>query len=410
MSLISPRKRPARPPLPAGPLDLAVVLDFTAVGGSEVQILELFRHLDPAVVRPRLVCLRRAGPLAAEFRAAGFPVSVLDRQGRYDMRTLPRLLRDLRRNGTAAVLVVHFHRASLTLGRLAARLSGAVNLIAVRDMDLVQVGLRCLPRYVVNTLFLSDALVLQAPSQGSYLHEAEGVGRYRWQRTREVVIRNGIDLRERPGENERAAARAALGAGPDEVVVGIVARLAAQKAHEVLLRAVAVLADDHPRLLLVVVGGGEREGELRALAREWGLADRVVFTGVRRDVPALLAAFDIFCLSSVHEGTPVTVIEAMAAGIPVVLTDAGAVRDMVSDGEEGFVVPVGDVVALADRIARLATDPDLRGAMGVRGRRRAEADYPVQAMARRFEELLTELVAAPSGDGHGRRIGVRRSR
>jgi glycosyltransferase involved in cell wall biosynthesis len=380
------------------PLRLTVVLDLLSVGGAEILLLHLLRTLDPAVVLPRVVCLREEGALASEFRAAGIPVEVLP-AGRPSGRPaqagrLAGLVRHFRRHRTDAVLVTHHHRAALTLGRIAARLARVpANLVAAHDMDLTSVGKRCLPRHDVETLFLSSALVLLAPSQGRYLHREEGVGRFRWRRVPEVVIPNGIPLPAEPSAADRTRARATLGLDPGDFVVGIVARLSAQKAHQVLFDAIARLAPAHPRLRLVVVGEGDRAAELRALAAELGIADRVLFTGVRRDVGALLPGFDVSALSSVHEGAPITVIESMAAGVPVVATDCGALRDMITDGEEGFLVPVGDGAALADRIARLAADPQLRAHQGARGRSRAERDHRIESTAKGFEDLLTSLVS-----------------
>jgi glycosyltransferase involved in cell wall biosynthesis len=265
------------------------------------------------------------------------------------------------------------------------------NLVAAHDMDLTSVGKRCLPRHDVETLFLSDALLLLAPSQGDYLHGEEGVGRFPWRRIREVVIPNGIPLPPVPTADDRAQARAELGLHPDEVVVGIVARLSAQKAHHVLFEAIARLTPQHPRLRLVVVGEGARAAELVGIADRLGIADRVHFTGLRRDVARLLPGFDMSCLSSVHEGAPIILIESMAAEVPVVATDCGAVRDMVTDGHEGYLVPVNDVDALADRLGQLASDPALRARLGARGRARAERDHRIETTVQSFAGLLTSM-------------------
>lgn len=377
------------------PIRLSLVLDFTSVGGAELLLLDLFRHFDRQVVQPRVVCLRTAGELAQDFADAGVPVEVLHRTGRYDMRTLPRLVRSLRTSRTDVVLVPHHHRAALTLGRLAARLAGVrANVIAPHAMDIAKIGQRCLPRHIVETLFLSDALVLVASSQGDYLHREEGVGRFPWRRTREVVIPNGIRLPPPSSRQDRQAARTSLGLHDDDLVVGIVARLAVEKAHEVLLGAIARLAPTHPRLRLVVVGDGERATELQDLAAGLGIADRVSFLGVRRDVPAILPAFDVACLSSAFECVPLSVIESMAAGLPVVVTDCGALRDVVGHGQEGFIVPVGDVKALATRIGQLLADPQLRRSFGQSARDRCEREYRIEATAGGFERLLTSLVAS----------------
>ncbi|MGI5125221.1 glycosyltransferase [Pseudonocardia sp. CA-107938] len=373
------------------PVRLTVVMDLTFVGGAEMLLLNVLRRMDRDAVRPRLVCLREAGPLADEFRAAGVPVEVLERTGRWDLSTVPRLVRSLRADRTDVVLVNHHHRAALTLGRLAARLAGVpANVVAAHDMDLTAVGGRVLPRHDVETLFLSSALVLLAPSQGRYLREQEGVGSRPWRRTREVVIGNGVEL---PAAADRATGRALLGLDDDAQVIGIVARLSPQKAHEVLLRAVAALAPSRAGLRLVVVGEGPRAAELQALAAELGIADRVLFTGVRRDVDRLLPAFDVTCLSSVHEGAPLIVLESMAAGVPVVATDVGAIADLVADGLEGRLVPSGNSDALAAALADLVDDPRLRAAMGARARARAERSHSIDRTVEGYTALLEELVA-----------------
>lgn len=381
---------PARDP--GRPINLTLVADHMAVGGAEILLLNLFRHLDPERVRPRLVCLKHKGVLGPEFEAAGFPITVVPRRSARDVRVVPRLMRELRSSGTDVVLVTHLHLGALTLGRLAARLIGRPSVVAPHGMDTVPAtGRRTLPRHDVETLFLSDALVLLAPTQGRYLHEVEGVGTRPWNRIREVVIPNGIPLPAAPTPDDRSRARAEFGAGPDDLVVGIVARLHPVKAHEVLLDAVAKLAPTLPNLRLVVVGTGEREAELHELARTLGIEDVVNFLGVRRDVAQLLPGFDVACLTSSYECAPLAVIEAMAAAVPVVATDVGAVRDMMTDGQEGYLVPVGDSSTLAERLRTLADDPALRARLGAAGRRRAEAQFSVDDTARRFEELLASL-------------------
>lgn len=398
--------------VPARPLQLTVVLDLIAVGGAEMLLLHLLRELNPEVVQPRVVCLREDGPLAEEFRAAGIDVDVLGPRNRQPPPPFSRLARSaglprlakltqlaglaryLRHQGTDAVLVTHHQRAALTLGRVAARLARVpTNLVAAHDMDLSRIGKRCLPRHDVETLFLSSALVLLAPSQGHYLRREEGVGRLPWRRIREVVIPNGIPLPPAPTAADRTRARSALGLQPEDFVVGIVARLSAQKAHHILFAAIAQLALSHPRLRLVVIGDGDRADELARLTDELGIAERVRFMGLRRDVDRLLPGFDVSCLSSVHEGAPITVIESMAAAVPVVATDCGALRDMITDGDEGFLVPVGDVSALAERIAHLAADPALRSRQGTLGRSRAERNHRIEQTAERFEHLVTSLAA-----------------
>jgi glycosyltransferase involved in cell wall biosynthesis len=375
------------------PIRFTVVLDEASVGGVEVLLLNLFKHFDPALVRPSLVCLRSAGAIAEDIRGAGFEVTVLNRSGKFDTSTLPALVRYLRRNRTDVILVPHHHRASLALGRLAGKLARVrATVVAAHDMDLTSVGGRVLPTWAVRTLGMSDALVLLTERQGTYLHAEEGVGRYPWENIREVVIPNGIPLAPAPTSEDRERARALLGVAPDDFVVGVVGRLTAQKAHQVLFAAAVQCLPDVPTLRLVLIGDGDRAEELRQLAERLGIADRTTFLGRRRDVPDLLPGLDVSCLSSLHEGAPLALIESLAAGVPIVATDCGSVRDLVEDGEQGFVVPVLDAGALADRLRWLAKDGALRARLGAGGRARAEREFDISVAARGYEQLLAELV------------------
>lgn len=171
----------------------------------------------------------------------------------------------------------------------------------------------------------------------------------------------------------------------------MVARLSAQKEHEVALAAFAKMIADCPTAALLLIGTGPREQELRGLAADLGVAHRVRFLGVRDDVPDLLPGLDVSCLSSVHEGVPLVLAESMAAAVPVVATGCGSVPDMVTDGVEGFVVGVGDHDALADRLIALASDPDLRRRLGAAGRDRARREFDIADTARSYERLVTEV-------------------
>lgn len=378
------------------PIRLCLVMNAALVGGAETVLLEVFRHLDPAVVRPSLVCLREAGPLAADFEASGFEVTVFDRHSWKDLRETAHLYRHLRRTRPDVVMVPHFQRAPLVLGPWFARLARVpASVIAVHGMGMVAIGSRVLPRPVVETLCVTNALALLAPSQSRYLHEQEGVGRFPWSRTAEYFVPNGIRIPEPPTPEGRAAVRAELGyvdGGDGAVVAVMVARLAPLKGHDLMLRALARLADRHPSLRLLVVGDGPERAGLEALASELGVAGRVRFTGLRRDVLRLLAGADIGVLPSAHEAVPLSVIEQMASGLPVVVTDVGGLPDIVADGQEGYVVPSGDVDALTRRVGELVDDAETRQTLGKAARRRAESEFSIEQSARAYERMLEAVL------------------
>ena len=227
-----------------------MILDAIPVGGVEVFLRNLFAHLDPDVVRPRVYCLREAGPLAEEFRAGGFAVEVVARSGPKGIARLPRLVAALRRDRIDAVLVAHHQRA----GAGARSCGGEAG-------PRSSVGDPC-PGNGLRVVWLPGASALGgrvavprgctrlvSAAQGRYLHAEEGVGRHRWSSVREVVIANGIVVGPAPSRTDRAQARLELGLDDDEFVVGnTVARLSQEKAHHVLLQAMT-FAGASPRTL-----------------------------------------------------------------------------------------------------------------------------------------------------------------
>ncbi|MDL5158998.1 glycosyltransferase [Actinomycetospora termitidis] len=377
--------RLARPPV-----RLTLVLDEVDRGGAETVLLALVRALDPARVAVRMICLRRGGELAADFRAAGCPVEVLGRPSR-DPRTAAALVRRLYQDADVA-LVANHHRGAMALTRAAARITGTPDVVTVHTMGPNPPGGRCLPRHVVETLASTRALVVLSQGHERYLGAAEGVGSRPWRSAPVHVIPNGVTVPPPPGRHSPDAVREELGLGMDDVVIATVGRLVPEKDHDTLLRAFAKLAVDHPRARLVVVGAGPREGALRLLAAHLGVDDRVLLTGGRTDVVRLLPAFDVFALSSRTEAFPLAVVEAMHAGLPVVATNCGAVADLVTDGVNGHLVAVGDEAALADRLGGLLRDPAARTALGARSRDRAEAEFTDTAMAERYTRLVEGLV------------------
>lgn len=205
------------------------------------------------------------------------------------------------------------------------------------------------------------------------------------------VIHNGVPPASFNYTTEmRAEARADLGVSPDQPVLLFVGGLHYRKGADVLIRAVVGLPP--PACRLLVCGEGELADDLRASAAELGLGDCVRFLGYRRDVPALMAAADLFVLPSRWEGCPMVILEAMAAGLPIVATAVGGVPELIRDGQEGLLVPPENPVALAEALQGLLGDSQLAARLGNQARARARqvfsADGAAQKMAAFYEELL----------------------
>ena len=209
-----------------------------------------------------------------------------------------------------------------------------------------------------------------------------------------VTIPSGVDLEpyEKPGE-PAATVRAALGLPPHAGLIGSVGRLEPVKGHRYLVDAFAHLAPRFPDLYLALIGDGELAPALRDLVGRAGLADRVRFLGWRDDTPALLHALDLFVFPSLNEGMGRALVEAMAAGCPVVASRAGGIPEVLADGEAGLLVESGDALALARGIETLLLAPALRARLAEAGRQRAQR-YSLDVMRERIASLYRELLDA----------------
>jgi glycosyltransferase involved in cell wall biosynthesis len=207
------------------------------------------------------------------------------------------------------------------------------------------------------------------------------------------LVRSGIDPEEfaaRPGAREQV--RESLGIGPGAVLVGTVACLKPQKAPLDFVEAAAAALRADPRLRFVVAGDGELRGAVEARARDLGLGERFRLLGWRRDVPALLSALDLFVLTSLFEGLPRAVLQAMVAGVPVVATAVGGTPEVVRDGETGLLVPPGDPAAAAAAIVRLAGDPEGARRLAAAASMRIGEEFEIRGMVRTLDELYSELL------------------
>lgn len=208
------------------------------------------------------------------------------------------------------------------------------------------------------------------------------------------VIHHGVDLRRvRDGDAARTAARAQLRVADGELVVGTVANFTPKKDQRTLIAAFARLRREWRSARLVMVGTGPLEQQLKAQVDHAGLTAAVTFTGPRPDAQDLLPAFDVFALSSLHEGLSIALLEAMASGVPCVASRVGGIPEALRDGSEGFLVPPATPAALGDAVAKLFEDPALRQTMGARGRLRS-AHFSIAAAVRETETLYDSVLAS----------------
>ena len=375
--------------------EVLFVFSSFAVGGTEQHLLNLVAPLRQRGWRVSVLALSD-GQLRAAFAEAGANVvsspALTKGAGSFDPRRLFGIVRDLfvylRRQRPA---IVHFFLAE-------AYLVGAPVALAARA------PLRLMSRRGLNTYRVAHPLLwrlerLLHPHMAAVLGNSRSVvAQLRDEGVppdRLGLIYNGIDVSAFRRSRDRAEAKAALGIDDATLVMTIVANLIGYKGHADLLDAL-VRAKPHlpPAWKLLIVGRDDGLGTaLRARATAGGLADNVVFLGPRRDVPALYAASDIGLLCSHEEGFSNAVLEGMAAGLPMIVTDVGGNPEAVRDGESGLVVPPHDPERLAEAIVRLAADSGLRSRLGAAAARRISENFTIEQCAARYDVLYRALLA-----------------
>ena len=354
------------------------------VGGAEVLVAQLARATSP-FYRVVFACLDELGTLGEQLRQEGYPLEILGRRSGLDWRCSLRLTRFLRLH---QVSVIHAHQYTPFFYGITARL------LYPRPAILFTEHGRHFPDYPRRKRMLFNRLMLRRRDRivgvGRAVRQAliqnEGISPHRVS-----VVYNGIDLQRYGSANqERAAVRKEMGLEPDDFVILQVARMDYLKDHATAIRTIARLASPCPRVKLLLAGEGPELEKVQGQVDNLNVSSQVKFLGLRKDVPRLLAAADLFLLTSISEGIPLTVIEAMAAGLPVVATRVGGMGELVQEGTTGMLASSGDDAGLADHVLKLIADPARRSRMGEQGRQRAHSVFSQEQMLAGYLKLYQE--------------------
>lgn len=351
-----------------------------SLGGLEGGVLKLSNGFDRRLIAPSICSCRPADEMKTQLRP---DVSLFEMNRKLlgnDPAFVLQFTRLLRRERPD---ILHTHGwATLVEGFVAARLAGVRAIVHGEHGTLI-------PRnaWIQRTLW---GRVDQVLSVSSVLAQRmSNVMGFPEERIR--TIRNGVET-ERYTPALRSHARASFGLASDDVVVGVVGRLEPVKDQQGLLDAVGLLARQGLRFKVMIAGEGTLRSQLEAQVAALGIADRVSFLGMRLDVETVMAALDLFVLSSKSEGLSNTILEAMASGLPIVATDVGGARELLEPGTHGLLVPSQNVEALSRAIGELVTDAPRRVAMGLASRARAVNEFSVQSMIRAYENVYTQMM------------------
>ena len=358
------------------------------IGGAEKLVHDLALATDGDAFRVEIACLDGLGALAAGLAVRGYKLHPLERRPGLDT-LLPLRIAELCRR--RALSVVHAHQYTpFFYGVLGARLSARARCLFT-EHGRHHPDVRKPKRVAANAVLarLCDEVVAVSEFTRRALIENDG---FPSEKVR--VLYNGVHLSDPGVGPDRATVRAALGLQPTDRVVGLCARLSPEKNVPLLVEAFASLRAAVPEARLVIAGDGPARPEIEASVRRLGLEADVALLGFRDDVPALMRAFDVFCLPSLTEGTSITLLEAMNAACPAVVTRVGGNPEIVVDGVTGDCVPSGDATALAAALTAMLQDGDRARRMGAAGRARVKERFTFEGMVLGYEALYRRLGAS----------------
>ncbi len=391
MTLLATREQgiQATPPAHGARPTICQVLHSLTVGGAEMLAARLARNLSDRF-RFVFACLDDLGPLGRELRSEGFAVEVLGRKRGIDLACVRKLAAFARREGAG---LLHAHQYTPFF------YCRAPGPLVPRPPVLFNEHGRFFPdlpnrkRIVFNRLFLrrKDRVVAVGESVKRALIDNEGISPGRID-----VIYNGVRLEDFAASGDlRREVRAELGIDPAAPVAIQVARLDYLKDHCTAVRAAERIRQKLPDFQLLAVGEGPERPKIEAEIAACNLPGCVRLLGLRTDVRRLLAAADLFLLTSISEGIPVTLIEAMGARLPVVSTAVGGIKEVVRPEETGLAAPSGDDAGLASAVVRLLTDRRTAQSFGEAGRARAEAMFSEDQMHAQYVRLYESMLRVP---------------
>jgi len=369
--------------------DRLAVLQFLTIfgiGGTERQVLNLVQGLDTSRFGVEVACLKRWGALLPEMEATGVPITEYKTTSLYNHVAVWNQMKFLRHLRKRSIQIVHTYGFYSNVFAIPpARLAGAAAVVAsIRDTGEHQTPMQ----RRIEKLFcrMADCVVTNAEAVRKRLtnegYDAEKI----------VVIHNGIELTRYAKKPAELGLHRELGVPSGTPLVAVFARLNELKGIEYFLRAVAGLIDRFRNVRFLIVGDGASRPELEKFSEHLGLNKHVVFLGFRLDVPTLLSEISVSVLPTLSEGLSNSLLEAMAAGVPVVATRVGGNPEVVQGGITGLLVPPRDAEALGQAIGQLLEQPSLGTKFGLAGRERVIKQFALERMTQATERLYEGLM------------------
>ncbi|MEO8272012.1 MAG: glycosyltransferase [Aureliella sp.] len=378
-----PKSQPLRPM--ARKLNIKFVITSMPVGGAETLLVNLVRHIDKSAFSPEVVCLKEPGELGSEL-AAEVPVYANLLLSKWDVSILPRLAYLFHRSRTDAVITVGAGD-KMFWGRLAAKLARVPVVCSALHSTGWPDGVGRLNRLITP---MTDGFIAVAQQHAQHLVLREG-----FPAERVFTIPNGVDInRFRPNHVEHAWLRTELGIAQDAQVVGIVAALRPEKNHQQFIKAAREVLRHHSNTHFVIVGEGPERSTIEDALSEYRYRANFHLMGNRADTQRILAGLNLFCLTSRNEANPVSILEALACGVPVVSSNVGSISETVVDGTTGILTQPLKWEETAAAMLCILHNARLAARMGRAGRVLVRDNWSLETMVQGYEALIENVFNA----------------
>lgn len=367
------------------PIKILHIMTRLPVGGVENQLLSIIRNYDKSKLSPLVCSLSDKGQIGEEIERDGIEVICLNKLGhRFDWSIVKDICRLIKERNIKVVRTHQYH-ANL-YGRFAAHKAGVPCVVA--SIHNTYTRDKKFHRRLINRFLAcyTDRIVAVSGNVRDDILRYDHVPQ-----DKVKVIHNGVDI-DIFSKQDGKVRRSEFGIPEDAVVIGTVGRLAEAKGQRYLLEALAILKDKFPMIRLLIAGDGPLRKELEVYAETLGIKQNVLFLGMRRDIPALLSAMDIFVLPSLWEGLPNALLEAMAGSRPIVATDIASFREIIDAKDVGLLIPPGDSAALAEAIRVLLEERSLREIMGRNAKQRCLSLFDIKTVVSTYTGLFENIL------------------
>lgn len=360
------------------------IIGSLGLGGAERVVIDINKNLNKNIFEPIVCCLTTKGTFSSELEKKNIPVIPLFKKPKFDPMIIYKICKLIKKK---KIDLVHTHLWSANFwGRIAAKISGIKTIIITEHSTDVWKGKR---HFIADRLlsYITNKIIVVSNKVKEFY-----IKKLRINPDKFITIYNGIDLSKFNINTDVKKKKKEFRVEPAEKVLMTIGRLEVAKAHNIFLKALVIVKEKIPNFKAFIIGGGPLKEEIIQMTKQLDLTEKVIITGLRKDIPSLLSMANIFILSSTREGFPITLLEAMSMGIPAVVTKVGGNPELCLNEKTGFLVEPNNPQVLAAAIVKILTEPKLINSFSKNSRERVRSLFTDKIMVHKHAKLYLNLL------------------